>query len=63
MSVKKRERNNIMVCPVCGRKYSFFKEGAYCSSECVEKAVKELEVLLESMEQEQENKEEKDLSV
>lgn len=52
-----------MVCPVCGRKYSFFKEGAYCSSECAEKAVKELEVLLESMEQEQEEKEKKDLSV
>lgn len=36
-----------MICPVCGRKFSFFKSGdIYCSSECTEKAEKELKDLL-----------------
>ena len=43
-----------MICPVCGKKFSFFKsgEGMYCSPECEEKALKELEDLLERMEKE-----------
>lgn len=44
-----------MICPICGKKFSFFQAGAYCSSECAEKAVKELEDLLENMKQEEEN--------
>ena len=43
-----------MICSICGREFSFFQEGVYCSSECAEKAVKELEDLLESMKQEDE---------
>ncbi len=42
-----------MICPVCGRKFSFFRKGVYCSSECAEKAVSELDSLLERMEQEE----------
>ncbi len=42
-----------MICPICGRKFSFFRKGVYCSSECAEKAVRELNDLLEHMEQEE----------
>lgn len=44
-----------MICPVCGKKYSFFGSGGgiYCSPVCAEAAVKELEALLQSMEQEE----------
>ena len=42
-----------MICPVCGRKFSFFRKGVYCSSECAEKAVRELDSLLKHMEQEE----------
>ncbi len=42
-----------MICPVCGKKFSFFRKGVYCSSECAEKAVRELNDLLEHMEQEE----------
>jgi predicted nucleic acid-binding Zn ribbon protein len=43
-----------MICPVCGKKFSFFKSGGiYCSPECEEKAQKELEDLLERMEKEE----------
>ena len=47
-----------MICPVCGRKFSFFRKGVYSSSECAEKAVRELEDLLERMEKEEEEEEE-----
>lgn len=49
-----------MICPVCGKKFSFFKssEGVYCSAECAEKALKELEDLLERMEKEDDEDEE-----
>ena len=39
-----------MICPVCGKKYSFFGS---CSPACAEAAVKELEALLQSMMQEE----------
>ena len=44
-----------MICPVCGKKYSFFGSagGVYCSPACAEAAVKELEALLQSMMQEE----------
>lgn len=40
-----------MICPVCGKKYSFFgsESGVYCSPACAEAAEKELEKLLQSM--------------
>ncbi len=43
-----------MICPICGKKFSFFQGGAYCSTECAEKAVKGLEDLLENMKKEEE---------
>lgn len=44
-----------MICPVCGKKFSFFKLGGeiYCSPECADKAEQELEDLLERMEKEE----------
>lgn len=53
-----------MICPVCGRKFSFFSGsrggGAYCSPECADRAVKDLEALLDRMEREEESTLEQD---
>lgn len=49
-----------MICPVCGRKFSFFQSrgGVFCSPGCAEKAEKELGDLLERMEKEEQEDEE-----
>lgn len=43
-----------MTCPVCSKEFSFFCSGGrvYCSNKCQDRAVKQLEKLLERMEQE-----------
>lgn len=42
-----------MICPVCRKAFPFFHSGGkvYCSQECADRAVKQLERLLERMEQ------------
>lgn len=50
-----------MICPVCGKKYSFFGGaggGVYCSPACAEADLKELEDMLQRMMQEEEDSEE-----
>ena len=52
-----------MICPVCGRKFSFFSGscgGIYCSPECADRVVKDLEALLDRMEREEESALEQD---
>ena len=44
-----------MICPVCGKRFSFFQKGVYCSPECAEAAEKKLAELLERMKQEEDD--------
>lgn len=52
---KKQRRDAALRCPVCGKRVPWNKEEGYrvyCSRECEEQAVKNLEKLLEDMETE-----------